>query len=114
MTADGGACVICLDTSPPPIQMGCACCGDAALAHIDCMVQTIAALRAQRGFMVWRQCQTCKQHFTGPMRTGLADAWRSRVADQAAESDERLAAERNLTKALRSEGNDATAIPLLR
>jgi hypothetical protein len=36
MAADGGACVICLDASPPPIQSGCACRGDSGLAHIAC------------------------------------------------------------------------------
>ncbi len=28
-----------LDTSPPPIQSGCACRGDSGLAHIACLVQ---------------------------------------------------------------------------
>jgi hypothetical protein len=84
---DGGACIICLDTSPPPIQSGCACRGDSGLAHIACLVRAAASQQAQRGNDVWRQCQTCKQDYTGAMRTGLAEAWRSRVAGQAAESD---------------------------
>ncbi len=69
--AAGGACIICLDTSPPPIQSGCACRGDSG----------------------------CKQHYTGAMQTGLAEAWRSRVAGQAAESTERLALEHALEHA---------------
>ena len=100
MAADGGACIICLDTSPPPIQSGCACRGDSGLAHIDCRVRAAASQQAQRGSDAWRQCQTCKQDYTGAMPPGLAEAWRSRVAGRAAESDERLAAEENLALSL--------------
>ena len=53
MAADGGACIICLDTSPPPIQSGCACRGDSGLAHIACLVQAAASQQAQRGNGVW-------------------------------------------------------------
>jgi hypothetical protein len=84
------ACIICLDTSPPPIQSGCACRGDGGLAHVDCLVQLAASQQAHRGRELWWQCQTCQQDFTGAMRTGLAEARRSRVANQAAENDERL------------------------
>ena len=96
MAADGGACIICLDTSPPPIQSGCACRQDSGLAHIACLVRAAASQQAQRGGDVWQKCQTCKQRYTGAMQTGLAEAWRSRVAGQAAESAERLQAESNL------------------
>ena len=104
MAADAGACIICLDTSPPPIQSGCACRGDSGLAHIACLVRAAASQQAQRGSDVWRQCQTCKQDYTGAMRAGLAEAWRSRVAGQAAESAERLAAEDNLARSLVHQG----------
>ena len=100
MAADGGACIICLDTSPPPIQSGCACRGDSGLAHIACLVRAAASQQAHRGNGVWQQCQTCKQYYTGAMQTGLAEAWRSRVAGQAAESDERLEAEYVLARSL--------------
>ena len=101
MAADGGACIICLDTSPPPIQSGCACRGDSGLAHIACLVQAAASQQARRGngvwaTAVWRQCQTCKQDYTGAMQTGLAEAWQSRVAGEAAEDSERLEAEIHL------------------
>ena len=43
MAADG-ACIICLDTSPPPIQSGCACRGDSGLAHIACLVRAAGML----------------------------------------------------------------------
>jgi hypothetical protein len=104
MASDAGACVICLDTSPPPIQSGCACRGDGGLAHIDCLAQLAASQQPHRGNEVWRTCQTCKQGFTGAMRTGLAETWRSRVAGLAAESPERLSAEGNLAHSLLRQG----------
>jgi hypothetical protein len=114
MAADGGACIICLDTSPLPIQSGCACRGDSGLAHIACLVQAAATQQARRGNGIWQECQTCKQRYTGAMQTGLADAWRSRVAGQAAESTERLAAESNLAVSLLHQGKDVEAEPMLR
>jgi hypothetical protein len=100
MASDAGACVICLDTSPPPIQSGCACRGDGGLAHVDCLIQLAASQQPHRGDEAWHTCQTCKQVFTGAMRTGLATVWRSRVAGLAAESPERLSAEGNLAYSL--------------
>ena len=114
MAADGGACIICLDTSPPPSQSGCACRGDSGLAHIACLVRAAASQQAQRGSDAWRQCQTCKQCYTGAMQTGLAETWRSRVAGQAAESDERLEAEYNLASSLVQQGKAAEAEPMFR
>ena len=107
-------CIICLDTSPPPIQSGCACRGDSGLAHIACLARAAASQQAQRGSDVWRQCQTCTQDYTGAMRTGLAEAWRSRVAGRAAESAERLEAEDNLACSLLHQRKDAEAEPMLR
>ena len=114
MAADGGACIICLDTSPPPIQSGCACRGDSGLAHIACLVLAAASQQAQRGNGVWQQCQTCKQYYTGAMQTGLAEAWWSRVAGQVAQSDERLDAEKYLASSLLHQGKAAEAEPMLR
>jgi hypothetical protein len=48
------------------------------------------------------------------MRTGLAEAWRSRVAGQAAESAERSEAESNLACSLLQRGKDAEAAPMFR
>ena len=107
-------CIICYDTSPPPIQSGCACRGDSGLAHIACLVRAAASQQAQRGHCLWRQCQTCKQDFTGAMRAGLAEALRSRVAGRAAESTERLAAECNLAMSLVQQGKAVEAEPMLR
>jgi hypothetical protein len=114
MATDGGACIICLDTSPPPIQSGCACRGDSGLAHIACLARAAASQQAQRGGDGWRKCQTCKQAYTGAMQTGLAEAWQSRVAGQAAESDERLGAEGNLALSLLHQGKGVEAEPMLR
>jgi hypothetical protein len=115
MAADGeGACIICLDASPPPIQSGCACRGDSGLAHVACLVRAAASQQAQRGNEVWWNCQTCKQDYTGATRAGLAEAWRSRVAGQAAESTKRLAAEHNLANSLLHQGKAVEAEPMLR
>ena len=89
-------CIICLDSDPPPIQSGCACRSDSGLAHLDCLIEKAVSQQARRGTVVWRQCQTCGQGFTGEMRTGLGEAWWSRVCDQAEESEERLCAGTNL------------------
>jgi hypothetical protein len=48
------------------------------------------------------------------MQTGLAEAWRSRVAGQAAESDERLEAEYNLAVSLVRQGRAAKAEAMFR
>jgi hypothetical protein len=47
------------------------------------------------------------------MQAGLAEAWRSRVAGQAAESDERLEAEHNLANSLLHQGMAVEAEPML-
>jgi len=114
MATDVASCIICLDASPPPIPMGCACRGDGGLAHVDCFVQLAVSKQQHRSDFLWRQCQTCKQNYTGAMRTGLAEAWWSRVAGQAAESSERLAAESNLAQSLNDQGKTAEAEMMLR
>jgi tetratricopeptide (TPR) repeat protein len=115
----GGACVICLDTSPPPIQSGCACRGDAGLAHIECLAQVAASKQSQLDGIenrneVWSECQTCKQTFTGAMRMGLAEAWRSQVVRLAAGIGERLDMEGNLASSLLDNGKYAEAEAVLR
>ncbi len=114
MAADGGACIISLDTRPPPIQSGCACRGDSGLAHIACLVQAAASQQAQRGSDAWQHCQTCKQYYTGAMQTGLAEAWRSWVAGQAAESTTWLVAESNLGWRLVHQGKAVEVEPMFR
>jgi hypothetical protein len=113
MAADDRECMICLGTSPVPIHSGCACRGDRGLAHIVCLVRTATSQQAQRGIKAWWQCQACKQGFTGAMRTGLAEAWRSRVAGGAVESTERLAAEAYRSHSLSGQGKHADAEVIL-
>jgi hypothetical protein len=48
------------------------------------------------------------------MRTALAEAWQSRVEQQAAESLERLAAQANLAQSLMHQGKHSKAEPMLR
>jgi tetratricopeptide (TPR) repeat protein len=64
-------CGICLDSDPPPIQRGCACRGEAGLAHIDCMVKYANATEDLDSGAAWMACGTCKQLFTGKMRQAL-------------------------------------------
>ena len=109
----GGACIICLDTDPPPVQMGCACRGDSGLAHVDCLAQ-VAEHHAEPVGLKWHVCRTCKQAFTGKMLMGLALAWRSQCALAESVRGERLAAEHNLIQALIGQGNYAQAEPMLR
>jgi hypothetical protein len=103
------ACIVCLDSDPPPIQSGCACRSDTGLAHVGCLIEKAVAQQPHRGNAVWWECQTCGQQFTGAMRTGLAEAWWSRVCDEAEESAERLSAAGNLAECRRCDGHYAEA-----
>ena len=99
-------CFICLDAdaSPGPIQSGCACRGEAGLAHVGCRARAAEVQAQHCGWKVWRKCQTCKQAFTGEMRRGLADAWWARVRGRAQDDAERLAASGNLADSLSGQG----------
>ena len=99
-----GACYICYESQPPPIQSGCACRDEAGLVHIGCMVQVAVSQAGHRGAIAWWECHTCKQKFTGAMRTGLAEAWWARVRDAVEESAERQVAAYNLGESLYAEG----------
>ena len=46
-----GACYICYESQPPPIQSGCACRDEAGFVHIECMVQV--AVSQHRGNIAW-------------------------------------------------------------
>jgi hypothetical protein len=78
-----GECFICLESEPAPIYTGCACRGNAGLAHVACLVANALAqrgcrgcrgCRAAHGQRAWSTCPTCTQEFTGKMARGLADA----------------------------------------
>ena len=107
--ADAGACFVCLEASPPPIQMGCACRGDTGLAHIGCLVQAAASRAAHGRNAGWWQCSTCKQDFTGAMQIGLAEERWLGARDQPAESKDRLAAASLLASSLHGQGKYAEA-----
>ena len=98
-----------LDSDPPPIQSGCACRSDSGLAHLECLVEKALSQQAHRGGKVWWECQTCGQDFTGAMRTGLGEAWWSRVRGEAEESAERLAATHHLADCRLHDGEYADA-----
>ena len=112
--ADAGACFVCLEASPPPIQMGCACRGDAGLAHIGCLIHAAASRAAHGSNAGWWQCSTCKQDFTGAMQIGLAEERWLRVRDQPAESKDRLAAASILACSLHGQGKHAEAVQMQR
>ena len=107
--ATAPACFICLDTSPPPIQSGCACRGDSGFAHIGCLVLAAEAYSQNGRNAAWSACRTCKQSFTGAMQFGLAEAWWSRVRNQPVESEARLDAATNLAASLCHNGRYAEA-----
>ncbi len=104
-----GACYICYESQPPPIQSGCACRDEAGFVHVDCMVQAAVSQMEHRGRIAWCQCHTCKQFFTGAMRTGLAEAWWARVRDAVEENAERQSAAYNLGQSLYGEGQYSEA-----
>ena len=108
-----GCCFICLDTTPPPIQSGCACRGEAGLAHVNCQVQAAISQVSLRANAAWQECRTCKQEFTGAMRIGLAHAWFLRVGD-GEESTEWIEAAHNLAHAFTTKGNYADAEQMFR
>jgi hypothetical protein len=110
-----GACTICLDTDPLPIQSRCACRGDAGLAHVECRAMAaahrLANTKVRDG---WWKCSTCRQDFTGAMQLGLAEAWWSTAQRLPEEDVQRLAAAATLANALHGQGKHAEAVTLHR
>jgi tetratricopeptide (TPR) repeat protein len=110
-----GACIICLDSEPPPIQSGCACRGDAGLAHIECRAEAAAHRMANsKIFIGWWECATCGQEFTGAMQLGLAKAWWSSAQRLPEEDSVRLSAANNLADALHGRGKYGEAETMYR
>jgi tetratricopeptide (TPR) repeat protein len=107
-------CFVCLDNSPPPIKLGCACRAAGSVAHLDCLANVAASQLMLRGKAAWRECQTCKQDFQGAMRIGLAEAWCARTRHQAEESEERMFAQGNLAIAYTTLGKFDKAEPIQR
>jgi hypothetical protein len=113
-----GACTICLDNDPLPIQSGCACRGDAGLAHVECRAMAAAHRVANsKSGDGWSTCGTCGQDFTGAMQLGLAEAWTAwwSTARRLPEEDvHRLDAANNLARALDNQGKHAEAETIYR
>lgn len=78
----GGTCTICLDSEPKPMQRGCACRGDAGLAHLHCLIRAAAhEQKSTRNIMAWSECGTCHQLFNGAISRGLAAEFLRRSED---------------------------------
>ena len=69
-----GACIICYQSHPPPIDSGCGCRSGNELVHPECLVKFASFQHGYRGWIVWDACQTCKRSFGGDMRNLLAIA----------------------------------------
>jgi tetratricopeptide (TPR) repeat protein len=76
--SDAGACIICLESEPPPLQSGCACRSYAGLAHASCRAQAAIAT-SDATLKNWHECSTCKQAFSGEMQRLLSSALSARV-----------------------------------
>ena len=75
MCSPNGACIICYESCPAPIQSGCGCRSDNGLAHIDCLHRKAVFQQSHRHDAAWVTCQTCHRPFTGIMRIALSQAW---------------------------------------
>jgi tetratricopeptide (TPR) repeat protein len=108
-TDGASVCIICLDAGdPPPIQSGCACRGDAGLAHVGCRAEAAAyKVRSSGDTRGWQVCITCGQEFTGQMGMGLAEAWWSAVQGFDEENQERQYVGNVLAQALGQQGRYA-------
>ena len=108
-------CTICLGggDEPLPIQRGCACRGDAGLAHVACQAEA-AARKSREWHAGWCHCPTCGQSYTGAMQLGLARVLVKRCTRTLRPHDAvRLGAENNLGVALRAAGQLGEAAEVL-
>jgi hypothetical protein len=111
--SDGGVCTICLESDPPPIQSGCACRGDAGLAHIECRISAAAAKHQSTGNPAWwSKCTTCNEGLNGEIALGLAQEFYRRM--QGHPDKEWGFAAIVLSNALGKVGKDAEAETLCR
>jgi hypothetical protein len=118
--SSGGTCIICLDVDPPPIQSGCACRGDAGLAHVACRAEAAshrmnATLKSEKiYFGGWNGCGTCGQRFTGEMQMELANTWWSKAQHLPKEDPQWMCAANTLATALHHRGKFDEAAKLYR
>ena len=107
-------CNICLDggEDPLPAQRGCACRGDAGLAHTACLAQ-VAARKESGLHQGWSTCPTCSQDYTGAMELGLKRTLVHRLRTRPRHDYARLGAESNFGGALMRAGKFAEAANVL-
>ena len=72
------ACIICLESDPPPMRMGCACRGSVGNAHVACLAEAAAWSKREAG---WFKCRTCDHVYTGAVGIALADIRWSHAQD---------------------------------
>ena len=111
-----GSCTICLSGDhPKPTQSGCACRGDAGLAHVECRAEAAAHRMANADeYSGWWECGTCGQKFTGAMQLGLAEAWWSSAKHLPEEDTDRLSAAMNLADAFEEQGKSVESETMYR
>ena len=103
--AETSACIICLNSDPMPIQSGCACRGDAGLAHVECRAEAaVHRFKDTEGeFDGWWRCATCGQDFTGAMQLTLAQEWLSETHRWPNKREFRLSGAMNLASGKHAE-----------
>lgn len=91
-------CVVCMDSAPELVALGCSCRALAGFAHVECVA------RFARATGHWRECRTCRRTFTGKMLVALSEA-RWAIARGAGVPDaERVAAMRHVAVAYAERG----------
>eukprot|EP01046_Picozoa_sp_COSAG06_P041691 COSAG06_NODE_5205_length_3640_cov_2.142897_1_plen_251_part_10 len=113
---DGLVCWVCqfagCDEHPeePLLSTGCACCrpgSSGGRAHVSCL-----ASAAAHQPILWVQCPTCKQEFTGAVNIELCRARWELCRHRPEADDGRLFALRSLAGAVSDSGDNAAARPL--
>ena len=97
-----------------PIQSGCACRGDAGLAHVACRVMAAETQAPEQRGRAWDECPTCKERFTGAMQLGLAEARWTKVRGREQEDYEWQDAASMMANALNGQGRYGEAEQLQR
>lgn len=82
-----GVCYICLESSSDLVTKGCACRGDDAAAHLECMANVELHKRPD---LVPMTCTVCLQSFTSTMTSSLVVAAWVRAQSFPLDSTDRL------------------------
>ena len=91
-------CVVCMESDPAVVALGCSCRAHAGYAHVECMANFA------RTTGEWRECRTCRRAFTGRMLVGLSAARWAAARGQAVDDTERVAAMRHVAIAYAERG----------